>query len=138
MSNLQMPINADSAERFAYFYLTDGSNVPVTDAAGEQPQMAINSGVFANRGIGVLQHQGNGGYVAPLSDFVGLGLQVGDILTTRFDNGSTIEIRGSQIQLVGPYWSSHQDAETTAISRPVIASGTINRRGIIGYYREVT
>lgn len=127
---LQIPINATDDQRRAYFYLTSDGTTPVTNAAGGQPELAWNSGTFSTAGIGTLVSQGNGYYSSLLSNFVTRGYRVGDVLRTRFDNGSTIETPGSTIEVVRPFYSSHHYPES-GVQFINTNSGNLTRRNVV-------
>ena len=125
---IQMPINSIDRQRFVYFYLQNGSNVPVTNQGGNQPQLSWNSGVFENTGIGTLNHLGSGNYSALLANFQSRGYQVGDTLRTRYSANGVIETQGTTVQVVKPFISSARNAAETGVMFINSNSGQLYRR----------
>lgn len=132
---ISLPISETDDRRVAYFYLQNGSNVPVTTQAGGQPQLALNSGAYSNTGIGTLVHLASGHYYATLSNFISRGYKVGDVLHTRYSAAGVIETEGSTVLISKPIYSDHHNAQS-GIDYTVDASGTLNRRGIVLWYSD--
>lgn len=128
---LVLPFNSTDNQRYAYFFITSGT-APAVGLQGLQPQLAVNTGVYTNNGIGTLNHVGSGHYNALLSNFSTRGYRISDVLHTRFSYPNISEVEGSTIQIGKPLYSSHRDPVATGSYFLNSSSGQLLRRGI--YY----
>lgn len=128
--SLVMPFNATDNIRYAYFYITSGTT-PAVGLSNLQPQLAVNTGVYTNAGIGTLNHMGSGHYCALLSSFPTRGYRVSDVLKTRFAYPNISEVEGTTIQVGRPLYSSVRFAESTGVMFINNSSGNLTRRNVV-------
>ena len=91
------PGETDAGKRAVEFLLIGTDGMPLAaDKSGEQPQVSIDGGVFANTGIGVLALASGNRYLATLTTGV---LVEGRTIRTRFADGDTVECWGDTVQV---------------------------------------
>lgn len=88
-----------AARRRMYFYLEDAAGDPVTNKAGEQPDISIDGAEWTSTGIGTLSHIGSGYYYAEVT--TAALTTVAGLIMGRFDDAGTVECMALNALLVG-------------------------------------
>jgi len=117
---------ATAALRRVYFQVADATDgmTPETGEAGGQAQCSANGEAFANTGIGVLVHLGNGRYYAELTQ--AKVSAAGQVIETRYKSANTAEGIGTTVQVVA--FDPHDAAGLglTNLDEMVSSRGTAN------------
>lgn len=118
-----------ASRRVGFLIVGNDGKTPVTTMNGQQPQISIDGGAWADTGIGELNHIGNGRYYAELTQSATDAFPRS--IECRFQQTGTLEIPGDSVEIV-QFKSGDEYARGTIRATGTALAIAVNDDGLDG------